>query len=55
MTKLEIKAMSCNIISAMVCYINNEFTREQLIQDITRSTNNDKDIVEHLETILPIK
>lgn len=48
----EITAMCCNIISAMVCYMNGEFTREMLIEDIKRSTHNDKDIIEHLETIL---
>lgn len=46
------KASCCNIISAMVCYMNGEFTREMLIEDIKRSTRNDKDIIEHLETIL---
>lgn len=42
----------CNIISAMVCYMNGEFTREQVITDIMRSTDNNKDVKEHLETIL---
>lgn len=42
----------CNIISAMVCYMNGEFTRKQLIADIMRSTDNNKDVIEHLETIL---
>ena len=49
---MEIKAMCCNIISAMVCYMNGEFTREMLIKDIKHTTHDDKDIIEHLETIL---
>ena len=48
----EITAMCCNIISAMVCYMNGEFTREMLIKDINHSTYNNKDIIEHLKTIL---
>lgn len=42
----------CNIISAMTCYMRGEFTREQLIEDIKRSTDNNKDVIEHLNTIL---
>ena len=49
---METEAMCCNIISAMVCYMNGEFTREMLIEDIKRSTYYNKDIIEHLETIL---
>lgn len=42
----------CNIISAMVCYMNGEFTKEMLIASIVQSTDNNKDVKEHLETIL---
>ena len=42
----------CNIISAMVCYMNGEFTKEMLIASIMQSTDNNKDVIEHLETIL---
>jgi hypothetical protein len=51
-TTIETTAMCCNIISAMVCYMNGEFTREMLIKDIKQSTDDNKDIIEHLETIL---
>lgn len=43
----------CNIISAMVCYMNGEFTREQTIADIMRSTDNNHNVKDHLEIILP--
>ena len=36
----------------MVCYMNNEFTKEQLIKDIMQTTNNDNDVKEHLEIVL---
>lgn len=52
MTKREITAMCCNIISAMICYMNNEFTKEQLIKDVTISTHNNKDIIEHLDFLV---
>lgn len=52
MTKREITAMCCNIISAMVCYMNNEFTKEQLVKDVTISTHNNKDVIEHLELLV---
>lgn len=52
MTKQERKSMCCNIISAMVCYMNNEYTREKLIKEIMLQTNNDTDIKTHIETIL---
>jgi hypothetical protein len=42
----------CNIISAMVCYMNGEFTKDMLIASIMQSTDNNKDVKEHLETIL---
>lgn len=42
----------CNIISAMACYMSGEFTKEQLIEDIKRSTDNNKDVIKHLNTIL---
>jgi hypothetical protein len=42
----------CNIISAMVCYMNGEFTRDQLFKSIMNTTDNNKDVKEHLETIL---
>lgn len=42
----------CNIISAMACYMNGEFTKEQLIESIKMSTDNNKDVIEHLNTIL---
>lgn len=48
----DVTPVYCNIISAMVCYMNGEFTREMLIKDIKRSTDNNKDVIEHLETIL---
>ena len=48
----DVTPVYCNIISAMVCYMNGEFTGEQVIADIMRSTNNNKDVKEHLETIL---
>ena len=55
MTNREITTMCCNIISAMVCYMNNEFTKEQLIKDITISTHNNKDIIEHLKLLVHTK
>lgn len=55
MTKQEITTMCCNIISAMVCYMNNEFTKEQLIKDITISTYDNKDIIEHLKLLVHTK
>lgn len=48
----ETTAMCCNIISAMVCYMNGEFTKEMLIASIMQSTDKNKDVIEHLETIL---
>lgn len=42
----------CNIISAMACYMSGEFTKEQLIKSIKMSTDNNKDVIEHLNTIL---
>lgn len=50
--KDDITPAYCNIISAMVCYMNGEFTKEMLIASIMQSTGNNKDVIEHLETIL---
>lgn len=50
--KDDITPAYCNIISAMVCYMNGEFTKEMLIASIMQSTDNNKDVIEHLETIL---
>jgi hypothetical protein len=50
--KDDITPAYCNIISAMVCYMNGEFTKEMLITSIMQSTDNNKDVIEHLETIL---
>lgn len=49
----DVTPVYCNIISAMVCYMNGEFTREQTIASIMGSTDNNKDVKEHLEIILP--
>lgn len=51
--KDDITPAYCNIISAMVCYMNGEFTREQTIADIMRSTDNNHNVKDHLEIILP--
>ena len=48
----DVTPVYCNIISAMVCYMNGEFTRKQVIADIMRSTDDNKNVKEHLETIL---
>lgn len=53
--KDDITPAYCNIISAMVCYMNGEFTKEMLITSIMQSTDNNKDVIEHLETILPLR
>ena len=53
--KDDITPAYCNIISAMVCYMNGEFTKEMLIASIMQSTDNNKDVIEHLETILPLR
>lgn len=50
--KDDITPAYCNIISAMICYMNGEFTKEMLIASIMQSTDNNKNVVEHLETIL---
>lgn len=50
--KDDVTPVYCNIISAMVCYMNGEFTKEMLIASIMQSTDNNKDVIEHLETIL---
>lgn len=48
----DVTPIYCNIISAMVCYMNSEFTREQLTESIKMSTDNNKDVIEHLKTII---
>jgi hypothetical protein len=53
--KDDITPAYCNIISAMVCYMNGEFTKEMLIASIMQSTDNNKHVIEHLETILPLR
>lgn len=50
----DITRIACNIISAMFCYMNKEFTKEQLIYRIMSDTNNNQDIKEHIETLINI-
>lgn len=45
-------ATACNIASGLVCYMNKEWSKQQLMQDLKRM-NVPKEIVEHIQRIIP--
>jgi hypothetical protein len=38
----------CNVISALTCYVTNDFDKKRTIEDIANTISEDKDVVEHL-------